>query len=144
MGKYLNQCASDAWDVISGRKRIVGNEILPCKDNEIKENINQDYGWLAPNGKFYAVDFGEHQTWASKYLRNQYRNGKIDLKLGCDPGVELCRMGFILLHNPHGYKFSVTRDISKRITNKQKEFLIEYFENRNMNDWLNKIYQDEI
>jgi hypothetical protein len=110
---------------------------------EIKDT-NQDYGWLAPDGKFYPVDFGEHQAWASQYLLEQYRNGKIDLKINEDPGDVLCKMGFILLHNPHKYNFSVTRDTSKRITNKQKEFLIKYFEGRNMDDWLNKIYQDEI
>ena len=144
MGEFLDQCASDAWDIISGRKKIVRNKIVSCEDSEPKENTNQDYGWLAPNGKFYSVDFGCHQAWASKYLLDQYRNGSIDLNIGEDPEDVLCKIGFILLHNPHGYNFSVTRDNSKRITKKQEEFLIEYFENRNMKDWIDKIYQDEI
>jgi hypothetical protein len=144
MGDFLDKCASDAWDIISGRKKIIGNKIVSCECNELKEDTNQDYGWLAPNGKFYPADFGEHQAWASQYLLDQYRNGKIDLKINEEPGDVLCKMGFILLHNPHRYNFSVTRDYNKRITNKQKNFLIEYFENRNMNDWLNKIYQNEI
>lgn len=144
MGKYLDQCASDAWDVTRGRKHIAGNKIMPYKDNEVKRKCKSDYGWLAPNGTFHPVDFGEHQAWASQYLLNQYRNGKIDLEISEEPGDVLCKMGFILLHNPYGNNFYVTRDMSKRITKKQKEFLIEYFESRNMNDWLNKIYQEEI
>lgn len=144
MGKYLDQCASDARDVIRGRKYIAGNKIMLYKDNEVKESVNQNYGWLAPDGAFHPVDFGEHQAWASQYLLNQYRNGKIDLEISGEPGDVLCKIGFVLLHNPYGNNFSVTRDMSKRITKKQKEFLIEYFESRNMNDWLNKIYQEEI
>lgn len=61
MGKYLDQCADDAWEVISGRKKIVGNKII---DSEIKIN-REDYGWLAPNGEFFPVEFGNHQAWAS-------------------------------------------------------------------------------
>lgn len=56
MGKYLDQCADDAWEVISGRKKIVGNKII---DSEIKIN-REDYGWLAPNGEFFPVEFGNH------------------------------------------------------------------------------------
>ena len=100
LGDILYQYASDALDVISGRKKIIGNKIVSCKNNELKEIINQDFGWLAPNGKFYPADFGEHQAWASKYLLEQYKNGKIDLKINEEPGDVLCKMGFILLHNP--------------------------------------------
>lgn len=74
MGKYLDQCADDAWEVISGRKKIVGNKII---DSEIKIN-REDYGWLAPNGEFFPVEFGNHQAWASKYLLDEYRNGNLD------------------------------------------------------------------
>lgn len=144
LGDILYQYASDALDVISGRKKIIGNEIVSCKNNELKEIINQDFGWLAPNGKFYPADFGEHQAWASKYLLEQYKNGKIDLKINEEPGDVLCKMGFILLHNPYRYNFSVTRDCSKIITKRQEDFLVEYFESRNMNDWLDKLYRNEI
>lgn len=30
MGKYLDQCAKDAWDVIRCRKKIIGNKIIEC------------------------------------------------------------------------------------------------------------------
>lgn len=145
MGKYLDQCAKDAWDVIKGRKKIVGNKIIECNlTDENTEGQEEKYGWLAPNGIFYSVEFGNHQAWASQYLLNEYRNGNIELKCDQDPGDKLCEMGFILLHSPHRYDFFVTRDYKKRITNKQKEFLIDYFEKRNMNQWLEKLYQEEI
>ena len=44
LGDILDQYASDAWDVISGRKKIIGNKIVSCKNNELKEIINQDFG----------------------------------------------------------------------------------------------------
>lgn len=71
-------------------------------------------------------------------------NGKIELECDEDPGDKLCELGFILLNSPHKYDFFVTRDYKNRITNKQKEFLIDYFEKRNMNQWLEKLYQEEI
>lgn len=145
LGKYSDQCANDAREVIRGRKKIVGNKIIACNltDKNI-ESQEENYGWLAPNGTFYSVEFGEHQAWASQYLLNEYREGNIELKCSEDPGDKLCEIGFILLHNPHGYSFSITRDYKKRITNRQKEFLINYFEKRNMNQWLEKLYQEEI
>lgn len=142
LGEFLDQCANDAREVIWGRKKIVGNRIFDCNEKEKSED--KDFGWLAPNGSFYPVEFGEHQAWASQYLLNEYRNGNIELKCNEDPGDKLCEMGFILLHNPHEYNFSITRDCKKRITNRQKEFLIDYFEKRNMNKWLEKLYQEKI
>lgn len=41
---------------------------------------------------------------ASQYLLNEYREGNIELKCSEEPGDKLCELGFILLHNPHGYK----------------------------------------
>ena len=145
MGYYIDQCAKDAWDVIQRRKMVVGNEIVNCENSDdTPETENKDYGWLAPNGKFYPVDFGEHQAWAAQYIADEYRNGNIELKVSEEPGDVLTAMGFILLHNPHGYNFSITRDCKKRTTNKQKEFLIDYFNERNMDNWLVKLDQDDI
>lgn len=133
----LNKCMNDAWDIVQGRKKIVRNKIISNNDKEM-------YGWLAPDGTFYPVDFGNHQDWASKYLLEQFRNENIDLKCGENPGDKLCEMGFILLHNPHGYNFSVTRDIRKVITKKQKDFLIDYFANMKLTDWIIKLDRNEI
>ena len=129
MGKYLEQCCDDAWDVIRGRKKIIGNKIVNIKDaEEIEDKKKEEYGWLAPDGTFHPVEFGNHQAWASEYLLRLYREGKISYEQARredngDVGDLLTDMGWILIHNPHGYDFKITRNLSKRVTNKQKEYL---------------------
>lgn len=129
MKKYLKQCCDDAWDIICGRKKIVGNKIVNIEDTEVIKRKNKEvYGWLAPDGTFYSVEFGNHQTWASEYLLKLYREGKISYKQTIrenngNASDLLTNMGWILIHNPHGYGFKITRNLSKRVTNKQKDYL---------------------
>lgn len=129
MGKYLDQCCEDAWDVIRGRKKIVGNKIINIEDvKEVGSKSKENYGWLASDGTFYPVEFGNHQAWASEYLLRLYREGKISYEQARredngDVGDLLTDMGWILIHNPHGYDFKITRNLSKRVTNKQKDYL---------------------
>ncbi len=77
---------------------------------------------LLPDGTFYSVEFGCHQAWATEFLANEYRSGNKAVKVSYqeESGDKLCEMGFILIHNPHGYNLSITRDLSKRITTRQK------------------------
>lgn len=144
MGEFLNQCANDAWEVIQGRKKIVGNRIIDCNKGEKIKNESKDFGWLAPDGTFYSVDFGNHQVWASKYLLDGYKKGNFDLKCNTNPGDKLCEMGFILIHNPYGYNLSITRDLSKRITLKQKDFLLDYFEKNGLTEWSYKLIENKL
>lgn len=129
MGKFLNQCCDDAWDVIRGRKKIVGNKIINVEETKKLENkVKEEYGWLAPDGIFYPVEFGNHQAWASKYLSGLYREDRALYEQARrndnrDVVDLLTDMGWILIHNPHGYGFKITRNLSKRVTNKQKDYL---------------------
>lgn len=129
MGKILDQCCKDAWDVIKGKKKIIGNRIIKIEDTKETENKSEEnYGWLAPDGTFYPVGFGNHQLWASEYLLRLYCEGKISYEQArCEDngnvGDLLTDMGWILIHNPHGYDFKITRNLSKRVTNKQKDYL---------------------
>jgi hypothetical protein len=129
MGKYLDQCCDDAWDVIRGRKKIIGNKVVNIEDvEEIQNKDKEIYGWLAPDGIFYPVEFGNHQAWASEYLLKLYCDEEISdeqarPKDNGDVGDLLTDMGWILIHNPHGYDFKITRNLSKRVTNKQKDYL---------------------
>ena len=134
----LNKCMNDAWDIVQGRKKIVRNKIISNTDKEM-------YGWLAPDGKFYESDFGEHQTWASEYLLKEFKNGNIEnLFVHNNPGDKLTEMGWILIHNPSGFQLSITRDKSKRITIRQKDFLLEYFSDMELTDWIKKLDRNEI
>lgn len=129
MGKYLDQCCNDAWDVIQGRKKIIGNKIVKIEDiKEVESKSKENYGWLAPDGTFYPVEFGNHQAWAAEYLLRLYRDGEISYEQAKredngDVGDLLIDMGWILIHNPHGYDFKITRNLAKIVTNKQKDYL---------------------
>lgn len=37
-----------------------------------EEHTTEDYGWLAPNGTFYGVEWGEHQEWARNYMDEEF------------------------------------------------------------------------
>lgn len=128
MKSVLEQCCDDAWDVIQGRKRIARNRIIDVDPEKSEEKVKSDYGWLSPDGVFYPIEFGNHQAWAAEYLLKLYREGKISYeqanrKDNGNVGDLLTDMGWILIHNPHGYGFKITRNLSKRVTNKQKDYL---------------------
>ena len=38
--------------------------------NDKKENRSPyEYGWLSPSGEFFPVEWGEHQSWALKKIK---------------------------------------------------------------------------
>lgn len=133
MGKYLAQYSKDAWDVVKGRKKVVGNRIIevsPVKD--IEENKEEtEYGWLSPDGTFYPVEFAKHQVWASNYVLKLCKNGDIsfDEAPGSDVGDWLVNRGWVLIHNPYQI-LKITRNPVGRLTKSQKEFLYDYLSAR--------------
>lgn len=133
MGRILDQCANDAWDVISGRKKIIGNTVVDIQEEyEPADKAETEYGWLAPDGVFYPVEFGNHQAWASEYLLCLYREGKITyeqakIEANQNTGDVLVNMGWILIHNPSNMLIRVSRNESKAITKSQKEFLYDFY-----------------
>lgn len=136
MKSVLQKCCNDAWDVIRGRKRIVGNKIIDIeREDEAKEELKpSDYGWLSPDGTFYPVEFGKHQAWAASYLLSLCKSGKISyekakLRNSGDSGDALIEIGWILIHNPSRRSIQITRDESKRITEPQQKFLYNFIYN---------------
>lgn len=146
MGSILDQCCNDAWDVIRKRKKIVGNTIVDVKeDSEGVENIETEYGWLAPDGVFYPVEFGNHQLWASEYLLHLYENDKITYKEiilsgNQNAGDKLINQGWILIHNPSNTLIKVTRNESKTITKSQQEFLYDFYIKHGDPEKANELY----
>lgn len=89
-----------------------------------------DYGWLAPDGTFYPVEFASHQSWAWKKLMELGAIEKYDLNAG-NAGDKLVEMGWALLHNPGMGTAFVTSSDAKPLTKKQKDFLFDYYTKRN-------------
>ena len=130
MGRFLQQCADDAWDVMQGRKKVVGNKVVETTDADMIEK-ETEYGWLEPSGKFHPVEFAKHQTWAAKYLLKLVEEGIISfeearLKDDKNCGDLLTERGWVLIHNPSQHNIKITRDLSKRLTKAQADYLYDF------------------
>lgn len=121
----LNDCAKD-----------FDENGLPKQNSEEqeKELINHDYGWLSPTGDFIESPWGEHEksaekivddkNWGDEYnewLDSQYnKNNFINFR---DFLVDV--KGYALIHDPSTLGYNVTH--RKELTKKQKDFLYGYF-----------------
>lgn len=104
------------------------------------ETTTEDYGWLEPSGKFHEVPFGEHQGWAwKKALELGFSGEAFDRGLG---GDVLLEHGWILLDNPGMGLARPTVSDTRPITKAQREFLFDYYTERNRQD-LAKKYLEE-
>lgn len=95
--------------------------------------LNQEYGWLAPDGTFHIVDFGGHDTFAQIYMYNHedlfenYNMSRdIDDRMGVY-GSALGHLGWVMIRNAHFRLASVVRIESKKLTKAQKEFLFDFY-----------------
>ncbi|MEG2617783.1 MAG: hypothetical protein RR998_08470 [Oscillospiraceae bacterium] len=99
------------------------------------------YGWIAPDGTFYPVEWGNHQEWARRYFQE---------KRGCDlfelplderntPGDVLAEKGWALLHNP-GLGVPVITN-AKRLTNAQRDFMFDYYTRRGIDTAAAGLYE---
>lgn len=117
-----------------------------------KNERDDDYGWLEPDGTFHPVKFAEHEEFAVNFLKEHYpfddkkhtplyyhsfETDKPEYISGGD--VLIYSLGWILIHNPMRGTATAEHDPARRITVKQKEFLIEYYTKRNLLDKLNKV-----
>ena len=114
------------------------------------EHATEDYGWLEPDGTFHEVDWAKHEKFASEYLRELYDRGTFTeeewMEIGdsiSKSGDYLVDRGWVLLHNPsQGIAFP-TRKETGRYTKAQKEFLYDYYMERNCEKEANAVYQEE-
>lgn len=145
MGKFLQQCANDAWDVIQGRKKIIRNKVIDVRNEDVIEK-ETEYGWLEPSGKFHPVEFGNHQIWASEYISNLFQEGKIsyeeaNMSNKQDAGDVLINRGWVLIHNPSQHNIKITRDLSRILTKAQSEYLYDFLMKRGRKKEANELYQ---
>lgn len=122
-----------------------GSALLDSFLKRMQSETDDDYGWLEPNGEFHAVEWGDHQKWAYEWLEENLSEEEFeefDIKYTlCEAGDELTKRGWILLHNPsQGIAFP-TRDESREMTKAQKEFLYDYYIERNCQKEANEIWK---
>ena len=97
--------------------------------NKDKKYKSQPYGILAPNGKFFEGEFGEHEQtafsicedrqWTQEFFNSNYKSSADFL---------VFEKNYVIIHNPTGDGgYIVTNNPHKRMTKKQKEFLYDYF-----------------
>lgn len=99
----------------------------------IEKEYDNNYGWLDPRGNFYPVDWGNHQTWAYHKLK-EINSDAVNNMIRCyNAGDYLIEEGWILLHNPALGIAKPTCSPNKHITKAQKEFLYDYYIERNIN-----------
>ena len=119
-----------------------------------KMDTEDDYGWLAPDGTYYPVEWGMHSEWAKEWLDEHYpfaENASIYWKEDAHGNrrhyvngdcLVYC-LGWVLLDSPYNGVATPKYDPIKGMTKKQKEFLYDYYIARNLNDYANRLYQDE-
>lgn len=122
-----------------------------------EKRSTEDYGWLAPDGTFYEVEWGNHQEWANNYLKEhlseeEQKAALIEInvsgmaKSGTDiigAADYLVRRGWVLLHNPSQGIAVPTRNPLKRYTKAQQEFLYDYYMERGKEKEANAVYEEE-
>lgn len=104
---------------------------------DVKEHTTADYGWLEPNGRFHEVDWGEHQDWANEYVEENYPDQSENI---IDAGGWLTDRGWVLLHNPSQGVAIATGSLVRDMTKAQKEFLYDYYTERDCKDEANALW----
>lgn len=108
------------------------------------DDCEKNYGWLRPDGHFFPVLWGEHETWAAGHLDKYYPKEKYPHLYKTDNpetgesvniyGGDVLRLnlGWALLHSPYRGVAQVTRSELKPLTNAMKSFLYEYYTSRGL------------
>lgn len=119
-----------------------------------EEHTTGDYGWLATDGDFHEVEWGKHQEWAEKYIRENmteeewltagvHMPGQIKTSSFNTFGDYLVERGWVLMHNPSQGMAFPTKNQQKPYTKAQKEFLYDYYMERGKKAEANEIWKEE-
>ena len=145
--RYLKKRIADELDEeITDPQPVVSRELDSYMKRmlDTEEHTTKDFGWLEPSGKFHAVKWGDHQKWAYEYLESKVKNDEEYSKLPrlYEAGDALTKEGWVLLHNPSQGIAIATKDSSKDYTKAQKEFLFDYYIERNCEKEANDIWKE--
>lgn len=119
-----------------------------------KEHTTADYGWLAPDGTFYEVEWGEHSGWAEEYCKEHYPNKDCANMYWKDNDDGTRRhlvngdflvyvLHWVLLDSPYQGIATPKYDPVFGMTKAQKEFLYDYYTERNRTKEANEIWSDD-
>lgn len=120
---------------------------------ENDEEPENDYGWLEPDGTWHPVEWGFHSDWANNWLNENMpfkdnpeiywhidKNGNRRHITGGD--VLVLSLNWVLLDNPYHGIAHITRNQNKKMTKAQKEFLYDYYIQRDCHSQANALYED--
>ena len=108
-----------------------------------EKHTTEDYGWLEPNGTFHAVEWGRHEGWASDYMREHMSEEEWLNDMTSRAGDYLTDRGWVLLHNPSQGIAIPTKNPLKSYTKAQKEFLYDYYMERDCEKEANAIWKED-
>lgn len=83
---------------------------------------------------------GDHQKWAYEYLKSKVKEEELPRLY--EAGDALTKEGWVLLHNPSQGIAVATKNPSKDYTKAQKEFLFDYYMERNCEKEANEIWRE--
>lgn len=106
---------------------------------DVKEHTTVDYGWLEPDGTFHGVEWGEHQYWAYRYVEENFPERYEEI---LEAGDWLVDRGWVLLHNPSQGVAIATGSLVRDMTKAQKEFLYDYYTERDCKREANEIWEE--
>lgn len=107
-------------------------------------DTDDDYGWLAPDGTFYPVEWGEHNNWAYDWLCEHEPDGWDPDNIHAEDNAGYFmkkNMHFLLLHNPSYGQVVLDKDDLIHITNAQRNFMFDYYEKRGQIREINALYE---
>ncbi len=119
------------------------------KEEDKKEKVDHDYGWVSPTGVFIETPWGEHEKAAEEIINtkgfadeyNKWLDEQPNNTLGINFRDFLINVkGYALIHSPSGVGYNVS--YHKSLTKKQRDFLYEYFSDMGMT-LLAEAYLDE-
>lgn len=120
----------------------VGKNFSPLLQSFFEaEKHDDNYGWLAPDGTFHAVEWGEHQSWAYNKLVELEAIDDSTL-YNAREGDALVERGWALLHNSGLGIAEVTKSQTKTLTKAQREFLFGYYTDRGKDDIARKYIEE--
>lgn len=115
--------------------------IKRATDEEVAES--EPYGFIAPDGEFHRVEWGEHGEWAETYITTSGLYDDFDKSPYSYPADFLVHSkGWLLLHNPSNSRPKLTVG-AKPMTKAQRESLYDYYIKAGRNEEANAIFREE-